>query len=209
MLTEVDEFDGSCLSVIAERKRQWQQQHGADERGISTRAILSRLENWIIGGKATTEMRPGRNVDRNGTDRGWDLCLSGKSGQSSFLVARTNASVSSEPIRNRRLRRLALVRAVDLLCNPRPRRGRECRHRGLYSAFGRSQLRPVCSSAHPFRCVTNASASRWGIVQSRRSGCIAIAKPINVIYISDFRSELALPSRAERRPCFIAYRRAI
>jgi hypothetical protein len=50
MLTEVDEFDGSCLSVIAERKRQWQQQHGADEGGISTRAILSRLENWIIGG---------------------------------------------------------------------------------------------------------------------------------------------------------------
>jgi hypothetical protein len=27
MLKQVDEFDGSCLSVIAERKRQWQQQH--------------------------------------------------------------------------------------------------------------------------------------------------------------------------------------
>jgi ABC-type transporter Mla MlaB component len=43
MLKQVDEFDGSCLSVIAERKRQCQQQHGEDERGISTRAILSRL----------------------------------------------------------------------------------------------------------------------------------------------------------------------
>jgi len=50
MLKQVDEFDGSCLSVIAERKRQWQQQHGEDERGISTRAILSRLENRVIGG---------------------------------------------------------------------------------------------------------------------------------------------------------------
>ena len=50
MLKQVDEFDGSCLSVIAERKRQWQQQHGEDERGISTstRAILSRLGNWVI-----------------------------------------------------------------------------------------------------------------------------------------------------------------
>src|SRR5215813_15647442 len=26
MLKQVDEFDGSCLSIIAERKRQWQQQ---------------------------------------------------------------------------------------------------------------------------------------------------------------------------------------
>ena len=50
MLKQVDEFDGSCLSVITERKRQWQQQHGEDERGKSTRAILSRLENWVIGG---------------------------------------------------------------------------------------------------------------------------------------------------------------
>ena len=49
MLKQVDEFDGS-LSVIAGRKRQWQQQHGEDERGKSTRAILSRLENWVIGG---------------------------------------------------------------------------------------------------------------------------------------------------------------
>ena len=50
MLEQVDEFDGSCLSVIAERKRQWQQQHGEDERGMGTRVILSRLENWVIGG---------------------------------------------------------------------------------------------------------------------------------------------------------------
>jgi hypothetical protein len=50
MLEQVDEFDGSCLSVIAERNRQWQQEHGEHERGISTRAILSRLENWVIGG---------------------------------------------------------------------------------------------------------------------------------------------------------------
>jgi hypothetical protein len=50
MLKQVDEFDGSCLSVVAERKTQWQRQHGEDERGISTRAILSRLENWVIGG---------------------------------------------------------------------------------------------------------------------------------------------------------------
>jgi hypothetical protein len=50
MLKQVDEFDGSCLSVIAERKRQWQQQHCEDERGISPRAILSRLHNWLIGG---------------------------------------------------------------------------------------------------------------------------------------------------------------
>ena len=50
MLKQVDELDGSCLSVIAERKRQWQQQHGGDERGISPRAILSRLQNWLIGG---------------------------------------------------------------------------------------------------------------------------------------------------------------
>jgi hypothetical protein len=70
MLKQVEEFDGSCLSIIAERKRQWQQQHGEDERG-STRAILSRLENWVIGwAKARTEMRLGRNVDRSGTDRG-------------------------------------------------------------------------------------------------------------------------------------------
>ena len=50
MLKQVDEFDGSCLSVVAERKTQWQRQHGEDERGISTRAILSRLENRVIGG---------------------------------------------------------------------------------------------------------------------------------------------------------------
>jgi hypothetical protein len=85
MLKQVDEFDGSCLSVIAERKRQWQQQHGEDERGIRARGILSRLENWVIGwGKAKTEMRPGRNVDRSGTDRGRALRLSGKSDQSSL-----------------------------------------------------------------------------------------------------------------------------
>ena len=79
MLRQVDEFDGSCLSVIAERKRQRQQQQGEDERGTSNRAILSRLENsvigclenWVMGwGKAGTEMRPGRNVDGSGTDRG-------------------------------------------------------------------------------------------------------------------------------------------
>jgi hypothetical protein len=71
MLKQVDEFDGSCLSVIAERKKQWQQQHGEDERGTNTRAILSRLENWVIGwGKARTEMRPERNFDRSRTDRG-------------------------------------------------------------------------------------------------------------------------------------------
>ena len=68
MLKQVDEFDGSCLSVIAERQRQWQQQHSEDERGTSIRVILS---NWVIGwGKARTEMRPGRNVDRSGTDGG-------------------------------------------------------------------------------------------------------------------------------------------
>jgi hypothetical protein len=50
MLKQVEEFDGSCLSVIAERKRQWQQQRGEVERGISARAILSRVENWVIGG---------------------------------------------------------------------------------------------------------------------------------------------------------------
>jgi hypothetical protein len=71
MLKQVDQFDGSCLSVIAERKRQWQQKHGEDERGTSNRAILYRFEHWVIGwGKATTEMRPGRNVDGSGTDRG-------------------------------------------------------------------------------------------------------------------------------------------
>jgi hypothetical protein len=85
MLWQVDEFDGSCLSVIAERKRRCQQQHGEDERGTSTRAILSRLENWGIGwGKARTEMRPGRNVDRSGPTGGRALRLSGKSGQSSL-----------------------------------------------------------------------------------------------------------------------------
>jgi hypothetical protein len=50
MLKQVDEFDRSCLLVIAERKRQWQQQHRKDERGISPRAILCRLENWVTGG---------------------------------------------------------------------------------------------------------------------------------------------------------------
>jgi hypothetical protein len=50
MLKQVDEFDRSCLSVVAERKTQWQQQHGQDERATSTRTILSRLENWVIGG---------------------------------------------------------------------------------------------------------------------------------------------------------------
>jgi hypothetical protein len=58
MLEQVDEFDGSCLSVIAERKRQWQQQHGEDERGISTGAILSRLGNWVIGGRQGRECVP-------------------------------------------------------------------------------------------------------------------------------------------------------
>ena len=43
-------------------------------------------------------MRPGRNVDRADPIGGRALRLSGKSGQSSFLLARTNASVSSEPI---------------------------------------------------------------------------------------------------------------
>ena len=33
MLNQVDEFDGSFLSVIAERKRQWQQQHGKKSEG--------------------------------------------------------------------------------------------------------------------------------------------------------------------------------
>ena len=69
MLKQVDEFDGSCLSVIAERKRQWQRQHGEDEREISTRAILSRLENWVIRAWARMKMPPARNVDRSGTDR--------------------------------------------------------------------------------------------------------------------------------------------
>ena len=69
MLKQVDEFDGSCLSVIAERKRQWLQQHGEDEREISTRAILSRLENWVIRAWARMKMPPARNVDRSGTDR--------------------------------------------------------------------------------------------------------------------------------------------
>ena len=40
MLNQVGEFDASCLSVIAERKRQWQQQRGEDERAISARAIF-------------------------------------------------------------------------------------------------------------------------------------------------------------------------
>ena len=75
MLKQVDEFDGSCLSVIAERKRQWLQQHGEDEREISTRAILSRLENWVIGRSARTEMRPGRNVDHSGPIGGRALRL--------------------------------------------------------------------------------------------------------------------------------------
>ena len=49
MRKPVDEFDDSGLSVIAERKMQWQQQHGEDKRGISTRAILSdRYEEWVI-----------------------------------------------------------------------------------------------------------------------------------------------------------------
>jgi hypothetical protein len=49
MLKQVDEFDGSRVSVIAERKRQWQQQHGDHKRGISPRAILSdRYEEWVI-----------------------------------------------------------------------------------------------------------------------------------------------------------------
>ena len=71
MLKQAEEFDSSFLSVIAERKRQWQQQHGEDQRGISNRAILFHLKDWVIGwGKARTELRPGRNVDRSGTDRG-------------------------------------------------------------------------------------------------------------------------------------------
>jgi hypothetical protein len=66
MLKQVDEFDGSCLSVIAERKRQWQQQHGEDERRISLQPTLSRLENWLIGGSGT-RFRPG--LDRSETER--------------------------------------------------------------------------------------------------------------------------------------------
>ena len=98
MLKQVVEFDGSCLSVIAERKRELQQQHGEDERGISTRAILSRLENWIIGGRQGRKCVPDAMSTAAGPTRGRALRLSGKSGRSSFLVARTNASVSSEPI---------------------------------------------------------------------------------------------------------------
>jgi len=50
VLKQVDECERSCLSVVAERKTQWQHQHGEDERATSTRTILSRLENWVIGG---------------------------------------------------------------------------------------------------------------------------------------------------------------
>jgi hypothetical protein len=70
MLKQVDEFDGSCLSVIAEPKKAMARAARRRRARIITRAILSRLENWVIGwGKARTEMRPGRNVDRSGTDR--------------------------------------------------------------------------------------------------------------------------------------------
>ena len=51
MLKQVDEFDGSCLSVIAERERQWQQQQGEDERGDKPPShLIPRLENWLLGG---------------------------------------------------------------------------------------------------------------------------------------------------------------
>ena len=86
MLTQVDEFDSSCLSVIAERKKQWQQQHGEDERGISTRAILSRLENWVIGGRQRRKCVPDATSITAGPTEGRALRLSGKSGQSSFLL---------------------------------------------------------------------------------------------------------------------------
>ena len=86
MLTQVDQFDSSCLSVIAERKKQWQQQHGEDERGISTRAILSRLENWVIGGRQRRKCVPDATSITAGPTEGRALRLSGKSGQSSFLL---------------------------------------------------------------------------------------------------------------------------
>ena len=58
MLKQVDEFDGSCLSVIAERKRQCRQQHGEEERRKSTRAILSdSYEEWVIDQKEVREFR--------------------------------------------------------------------------------------------------------------------------------------------------------
>ena len=47
MLKEVDEFDGSCLS--AERKKAMATAARRRRARISTRAILSRLENWVIG----------------------------------------------------------------------------------------------------------------------------------------------------------------
>jgi hypothetical protein len=43
MLKQVDELDRSCLSVIAERKRQWQQQHRKDEQGITRKPLYTAL----------------------------------------------------------------------------------------------------------------------------------------------------------------------
>jgi hypothetical protein len=58
MLMRVDEFDGSCLPVIAERKKAMAIAARRTERGISTRAILSRLENWVIGGRQGRQWVP-------------------------------------------------------------------------------------------------------------------------------------------------------
>jgi hypothetical protein len=77
MLKQVDEFDGKLLvRHCRTEKAMATAAHSEDERGTSIRVILS---NWVIGwGKARTEMRPGRNVDRSGTDRGQVLAPLGQ-----------------------------------------------------------------------------------------------------------------------------------
>jgi hypothetical protein len=65
-------------------------EHGEDERGIGTRAILSRLENlgnrWVgKDGKCVTDAMS----TAAGRTGGRTLRLSGKSGQSSLLVVKT------------------------------------------------------------------------------------------------------------------------
>ena len=70
LLKQVDEFDGSCLSVVAERKKAMAIAARRPERGISTGAILSRLENWVIGSRQGRQCVPDAMSARSGTDRG-------------------------------------------------------------------------------------------------------------------------------------------
>jgi hypothetical protein len=94
--------------------------------------IASRLAESHAGRKCV----PDAMSTAAGPTGGRAFRLSGKSGQSSFLVARTNASVSSEPITGNSKTSALTKKPGEALCQPGPSRHAE-QHTALHLAPGR------------------------------------------------------------------------